>query len=88
MAKGFARGRNAPVAQWEIRAEVREEIELKVERSFESSRLEGELLAIAYETVIPIPRMLSSRDALKRRQNMAAAMIAAGHGTLVLRSQG
>lgn len=87
MAKGFARGRNAPVAQSDLQAEVRGEIRPKIERSFESSRMEGELLAVAYETVVPIPAALRSRNALERLQNRAAA-IPAGHETFVLGAQG
>jgi hypothetical protein len=86
MAKGFARGRNAPVARSGVHAEVMEGIKPKIERSFESSRLEGELLAVAYETLVPIPRTLRSREPLERLQNMAAA-IPAGRETPVLRVQ-
>jgi len=73
MAKGFARGRNAPVAQSEIRTEVREEVNPKIERSFESSRLEGTLLAVAYEALVPVSTTPSSHDTLERLQKLAAA---------------
>jgi len=75
------------VARSGIHAEVMEGVKPKIERSFESSRLEGELLAVAYETVVPIPGTVSSRGPLERLQTMAAA-IPAGHETPVLRAQG
>ena len=70
------------MAKSETQAEVMKEIRPKIERSCESSRLEGE-----YETVVPIPRTLSSRNVLERLQNMAAA-IPTGHQTPVLSAQG
>lgn len=87
MAQGFARGRNAPVAQSEIQAEVMEKIKPKIERSFESSRLEDELLALAYGTVVPTSRTLGLHDISKRLDTMATA-IPAGRDTHDLRASG
>jgi hypothetical protein len=57
MAKGFGDGRMTPVADGideGICSEPTERIETRVERGFESSRLEEELLALAYERVVPV----------------------------------
>ena len=46
----------------------------KIERSFESSRLEDEFLAIAYEMAVPFPRMGRSRAPLEGRESLAAVL--------------
>ena len=74
MVKGLARGRNAPVATSEGHAAVLEGLKPRIERSFESSRLEGQLLAGAYEALVPIPGIPGAREPLERLENLASAI--------------
>lgn len=70
MAKGCTRGRNAPVATSGRHTQVVQGNRLAIERSFESSRLEEELLAAAYQIIVPIPGIVRSRHASEGVQNM------------------
>jgi len=74
MAKGFGEGRMTAVADGideEIHSECTERIEAHVERGFETSRLEEELLALAYERVVPVCTRTSGVSALGSREGVA-----------------
>jgi hypothetical protein len=74
MARGFARGRNTPVTTSGMDAGVMEAIRPKIERSFESSRLEDEFLAIAYEMAVPFPCWGRSRVPLEGLESLASVL--------------
>lgn len=65
----------------------RQAIRARVERLFEPSRMEDELLAVAYETVVPIRRAALPREMVPQRPKTAAAGFS-GDEILALEFQG